>query len=242
MIKIQFYLRFHTRYGQSIWITGNADELGNNDPSKAIAMNYLNDEFWHGSIEINRKNAPKNIVYKYILKNEDGELLFEWGHDRNISLLKDISEITTSDIWNHAGEYENSFFTAPFKNVLLKEDHSKIKADSDKDPTHIFRVKAPLLKKGEALCLLGSNLKLGDWSTDKPMLLGKNGDWWEIKLNLLECSFPIAYKYGVYNTKEKSFIGFENGDNRILYTDAAKKKLSILHDGFVQFPNDTWKG
>ncbi len=242
MIKIQFYLRFHTRYGQSIWITGNADELGNNDPSKAIAMNYLNDEFWHGSIEINRKNAPKNIVYKYILKNEDGELLFEWGHDRNISLLKDISEITTSDIWNHAGEYENSFFTAPFKNVLLKEDHSKIKADSDKDPTHIFRVKAPLLKKGEALCLLGSNLKLGDWSTDKPMLLGKNGDWWEIKLNLLECSFPIAYKYGIYNTKEKSFTVFENGDNRILYTDAAKKKLSILHDGFVQLPNDTWKG
>lgn len=242
MIKIQFYLRFHTRYGQSIWITGNADELGNNDPSKAIAMNYLNDEFWHSSIEIKRKSASKNIVYKYILKNEDGELLFEWGHDRNISLLKDISEINISDTWNHAGEYENSFFTAPFKNVLLKEDHSKIKADSDKDPTHIFRVKAPLVKKGEVLCLLGSNIKIGDWASNKPMLLEKNGDWWEIKLNLLECSFPIAYKYGVYNTKEKSFIGFENGDNRILYTDAAKKKLSILHDGFVQLPNDTWKG
>lgn len=242
MIKIQFYLRFHTRYGQSIWITGNTDELGNNDPSKAVAMNYLNDEFWHTSVNFKRKNTPKNIIYKYILKNEDGELLFEWGHDRNVPLLKDITEINTSDTWNHAGEYENSFFTAPFKNVLLKEDHSKIKGDSDKDPTHILRVKAPLLKKGEGLCLLGSSEKLGDWATDKPLFLAKNGDWWEIKLNLSEYSFPIAYKYGVYNTKGKSFTAFENGNNRLLYTDAVKGRLSIQHDGFVQLPNDTWKG
>jgi 4-alpha-glucanotransferase len=50
------------------------------------------------------------------------------------------------------------------------------------------------------------------------------------------------YKYGVYDTKDKKFIGCENGNNRVLYCDAAKKKITILHDGFVQLPNNTWKG
>ncbi len=243
MIKLQFYLRFHTRFGQSIWISGNIDELGNNDPAKALSLDYLNDEFWYGSVDIRRKETSKSVTYKYILKNEDGELLFEWGNDRSIPLLKkEHNELQITDTWNHAGEYENAFFTAPFNQVLLAQHFSKVKADSDKDFTHIFRVKAPLLKKNEAICLLGKGDKLGDWSTIKPLLLEKNGDWWEIKLDLSDCNFPLAYKYGVYNTSEKSFTLYEDGDNRLLYSDIVKKKLSILHDGFVHLPNNTWKG
>ncbi len=40
-MKLQFYLRFHTEYGQSLWISGNADELGNDDAAKALPMEYL---------------------------------------------------------------------------------------------------------------------------------------------------------------------------------------------------------
>ena len=74
-MKLQFYLRFHTRFGQHLLITGNTDELGNNDPVKALPLDYLNDEFWSGSIEIKKKELQNNISYKYILKNEEGELI-----------------------------------------------------------------------------------------------------------------------------------------------------------------------
>ncbi len=248
-MKLQFYLRYHTQYGQSLWISGNTDELGNDDPGKALPMEYLNEEFWTAEMEIKRKDLTKNITYKYLLQNKDGEWIYEWGQDRFLEGLKksDLQELQLVDTWNHAGEYENAFFTAPFEKVLLKNKAAKKKRAGDKEPTHIFKVKAPLLPKNEVVCLAGSGERLGEWDTEKPILLQQEGQdheghWWSAKLDLSGTGFPVAYKYGVYNTREKKFIRFEDGNNRLLYSDAAKRKLTLLHDGFVHLPNNTWKG
>ncbi len=242
-MKLQFYLRFFTQFGQSLWVSGNTDELGNNDPANALPLNYLNDEFWHTSIEIKRKELQNTISYKYILKNTDGEFLYEWGHDRQINVFrKDLQEVQLVDTWNHAGEYENAFYSDAFNKVLLLGNQSKNKIIADKDFTHVFKVKAPLLRKNEVVCLLGNTERMSNWSESELVLLGKDGNWWTVKLDLSGCSFPVAYKYGVYNTKEKKFVCHEEGNNRLLYSDAAKKKVSILHDGFVHLPNNTWKG
>ena len=211
-MRLQFYLRFQTRYGQSLWISGNIQELGNGDPDKALEMEYLNDEFWSANTEIKRKNLPPVIHYKYFLKNVDGTTVQEWGNDRQFDHFeKEIQELQFVDTWNHAGEYENSFFTAPFHNVLLKQPVPKKGSSSDKQPTHLFKVKAPLLKKNEVVCLPGSGKRLGEWDTDKPVLLHKEGNgqgdgWWVASLDLSDASFPLAYKYGVYNVKEKKFV------------------------------------
>lgn len=247
-MKLQFYLRFHTRYGQSLWISGNTDELGNDDLTKALPMSYLNDEFWTASVTIKRKELEKHIRYKYFLTNEDGEIILEWESDRYLETCsKEIKELQLTDTWNHAGEYENTFFTAPFNNVLLKRAAPRITKQTDREPTHIFRVKAPLLEKDEVVCIMGSGDKLGEWSTESPALLQKenNGSpaaWWVAKLDLSGEGFPLAYKYGIYNTKEKSFVRYEDGNNRLLYGDASARKLTVLHDGFVHLPNNTWKG
>ena len=242
-MKLQFYLRFHTKYGQSLWLTGNIEELGNNDRAKAIPMVYLNDEFWTVSLDVKRKNFEKSFQYKYLLKNKEGEFLNEWGDDRTGETVgKDTTEVHFADTWNHAGEYENAFFTAPFDKVLLKSGETKTKPASDKKVTHVFRVKAPLLKKGEAVCVCGNGSRLGDWNTEDSILLTKEGNWWSVRLDLSETGFPLAYKYGVYNVKEKQFVNYEGGNNRLLYSDASKGKYTVLHDGFVQLPNNTWKG
>jgi 4-alpha-glucanotransferase len=242
-MKIQFYLRFHTEFGQSLWITGNIPELGDDDPSLAQPMEYLNDECWQYRLEIKKKSLKKNISYKYILKNSAGELLFEWGNDRTINIpFKTLEEIHLADIWNHAGEYENTFYTDAFDKVLLKKNQTKGKATADKNFTHILKVKAPLLKKNETVCVLGSGECMGDWSETKPLLLERKNNWWTVSLDLSGCSFPVAYKYAVYNKREKKFIRYEGGNNRLLYSDASKNKLTIIHDGFVFLPNNTWKG
>ena len=242
-MKFQFYLRFHTGYGQSLWLSGSIDELGNYDSDKALPLEYLNDEYWSGTFELKKKDLPKYISYKYFLKNEDGEPLFEWENSRQIEINdKDLLEIQLVDAWNHAGEYENTFFSYAFKKVLLKPNHTKGKTTSDKNFTHTFKVKAPLLNKHEIICLTGNGERLGDWSETKPVFLSRDGDWWNAKLDLSGCDFPVAYKYGVYNTKEQKFSVYEEGDNRLIYSDVDKKRVTVLHDGFVHLANDTWKG
>jgi 4-alpha-glucanotransferase len=240
-MRLQFYIRYSTSFGQSLWISANG-ELGTDLIDKAIPMTYMNEEFWFAEIKIS-KDTTALFKYKYILKHEDGEIVPEFGNDRSVEFPEHgIKEIQVLDTWNHAGEFENAFYSAPFTDILLKQDEGKAKSVSEKNITHIFKVKAPLLQKNEIICFAGNIDLLGNWSTEKPVLFSKEGNWWVCKLDLSDENFPVAYKYGTYNKKDKKFIHFESGDNRLLYGDASKKKLTVLHDGFARFPNSTWKG
>lgn len=245
-MKLQFYLRFHTRYGQRLWITGNLPELGNGNPEQAPAMTYLNEEFWTFSIEVRRKELPARLQYHYRLQNEDGTWVDDWEQHRELTGIakdKETGEWQLVDTWNHAGEYENSFYTAPFREVLLKRARSRrAKTNTTGNRTHIFRVKSPLLAKDEVICMTGSGEALGDWNTESPLLLQAEEAWWTLPMDLSAASFPLAYKYGVYNTAEKRFVRYEDGNNRLIYGDAAAGKCTVLHDGFAHLPNQGWKG
>jgi 4-alpha-glucanotransferase len=74
------------------------------------------------------------------------------------------------------------------------------------------------------------------------LLLAQENEWWTIKLNMPKESFPIYYKYGIYNTDEKKISCYEAGENRLLHNEPSSKKLTIIHDGFVRVPNNTWRG
>jgi len=240
-MKLHFYVRFHTEVGQSLHISGNIAALGNGNLEKAFRMTWLNNDFWHGTVETDIA-VPSKIHYKYILSYDDGFKVVEWGDDKEIDVVKTgTEEIELVDSWNYAGEYENVFFTAPFQQTLLKENHTRLKIKSPKIFTHIFKVKAPLLQKNEVICLSGSGPALGDWDTAQAILLGREGGQCSVRVNIPKENLPLFYKYGVYNIKEKTFVRFEEGENRFLFGDAANK-LTILHDGFVHLPNNTWRG
>ena len=315
-MKIEFYLRFYTHVGQSLYISGNIAALGNDDPEKAFPIQFMDDEFWHGTLEIDQ--LPDHpIRYYYILRGEDGTMTIEWGDDRILDCSgTGLDEIQVIDTWNHAGEYENVFFTSPYKDILLSRPDAKwaagpesswltglmtdrvIHSDSTDDPsegpvderrmaqglqstdlrkksklsrrklslngtdeasedglqknaaaqakgcvfTHIFKVKAPLLKKDETLCLLGNGKALRDWDTHSPLLMQLEGNWWTCRMNIPKEAFPILYKYGVYHQKEKKFLQYEDGANRQLHGDARRNKVNVLHDGFAHLPNKSWRG
>lgn len=241
-MTIHFYIRFYTRPGESLAVTGNTDELGNYTIENALPLTWLSNDLWTGTVTI---NAPQTnaIHYNYIFKNQEGFSMLEWNDHKTIDITKNpMQEIRVIDTWNHPGEFENAFYTDPFQEILLKEQETRTKSKAVKHPTHEFRVKAPLLQKNEVVCLLGSTNELADWDETAPVLLHHDHNWWTVKLHLPKESFPIQYKYGVYNTKTKTLEKYEEGANRWLHGDALVNTLTILHDGFVHLPNFTWKG
>lgn len=244
--KITFYLKFHTTFGQDLFITGNHPLLGDNDPAKALPLQYFNEEYWSVTIDLKETSLQESvIVYQYILRNTDGTLSYDWGNDKQLDLgIIQAKEIHVTDAWNFAGYYENAFYTEPFTKVLLEKAHTPVVVKTPRTTTHILKVKAPLLKKGETLCLLGSSQLFGNWDTENPLLLKRNKgeDFFQIQLDLNKESFPIAYKYGVYDVDQRKFVRYEDGNNRVMYDGVVKDKLSIIHDGFAILPNNTWKG
>lgn len=240
---LHFYLRFSTHFGQSISVSGNTAILGDDSVSNALPLQYLNDQLWHTVVEIDPAAAENPIRYKYILRDKSGEDIIEFGDDRIIEMahLK-VDKLELVDTWNAAGEFENTFFTQPFQQVLLKKNKPANGPQLKKTGSHWFKVKAPLLKENEVVCLTGSGTVLQNWDTDNPKLLYKEENWWSVKLDLFNEPFPITYKYGVYNIKDKKFVRFEEGNNRSLIADPVKKSFSIVHDGFIHLPNNSWKG
>src|ERR1700760_3055934 len=179
-VKIDFYLRYYTHPGQSIVVTGNIPALGNGDPEKALPLEYVDGEFWHGSLPAGAL-LPEHFPfsYHYILHREDGTQTEEWGDDKVIVRPADgVEEVQVIDAWNYAGEYENVFFTDPFREVLLPGAGKGRKGRSRKALTHVFMVKAPLLREGEVLCLSGNADVLGAWKEEDAVLLEREDDWW----------------------------------------------------------------
>jgi 4-alpha-glucanotransferase len=243
-LKLDFYLRFYTHPGQSILLSGNLPELGSGEITSAIPLEYVNGEFWHRSLVLEQTPAAP-VHYHYILKNSDGTLTEEWGDDKFVEAPDNgIEELQVIDTWNYAGEFENVFYTSPFRRVLLPRHKAGKKQKNKTAATHVFRVKAPLLEADEVVGLLGNAGALGDWGADEadPLLLSPEGDWWSLALSIPPESFPIEYKYAVYHKKDRRLIRFEEGPNRRLPGDARPNKVSILHDGFVHLPNRSWKG
>jgi len=242
-MKCQFFLNYHTNYGDSLWFSGDQNFLGTINENGLLPLEYLSANFWRLEIEIpDEKVKGQKLEYKYLLRNRNGEFEPESNYKRVIDFSKlKFETIKIYDEWNFAGAYQNVFYTSPFENVLLPI-HKKSKTVSDEPFTHIFKIKYPLLAKDEVICMVGDGLQMGNWDTKNPMLLGKEGDGWTIKLNLHHAEFPMGYKYGVFDKKKKEFVRFEEGDNRICFDAALDDECIIMQDGFARLPNNTWKG
>ena len=241
-MKLTFRLRFYTHFGQTLYLTGDHPLLGGGDTNKAIPLQYLDSEFWQVSLDW-PVNAKESIRYDYLFKDKDGSLVQDWGRERTLTPAEfDSNELLVIDSWNNASAIENVFYTEPFRKVLLARDSTDVRAQVG--TTHTFRVKAPLLAKSQTLCMCGEGPILGDWNTTKPILLSRvaGGSDLIVHLDLHEQAFPIRYKYGVFDLEKKSFVGFENGPARLLEDAIEANKRTVINDGFLRLPANTWKG
>ncbi|MGN6342927.1 MAG: 4-alpha-glucanotransferase [Ginsengibacter sp.] len=241
-MKISFYLRYYTVVGEELYVTGNNKFLGDNTPENAVQMRWLDNDTWTVTLDL-PDDFDDEIHYKYILKDLKGVYVVDGEEDRFINLsFKKKNSYSVFDTWNSAGAIWNVFFTKAFREILLPPV-TKIKVSFPKKFTHIFRVKAPLLKPGEILCLCGSTTHLNSWNTDAPIIMEPKNNWFIAKVFLDENEWPASYKYGIYNIEEKKFIGFEQGENRLIRKlEDPQNSITILNDGFVNYQPALWKG
>ncbi|MCU7551576.1 4-alpha-glucanotransferase [Chitinophagaceae bacterium LB-8] len=239
-MKINFLIRFSTKFGQNLSITGNIPALGLNKLENALPMSYLNENYWQATIEL-KSGGQESIQYRYIFQTETGENILEGEQERILFLDKNSKIITVIDTWVYAGSYELVFHTSPYQKIFFKEFKGLSKETSG-EYTHLFKVKAPLLSENECVCLLGSSQSFGNWQTERPVLLERKDKWWQVGLDFSSDQTPVSYKYGIFNIKDKKFVRWEDGGNRILNLNHPADQPVVLHDGFVRLPANTWKG
>lgn len=243
-MKLHFKLNYYTVWGQRLFVSGNIPELGNGDMTKALPLHFEAPEGWYLEIDVDRTEMFQ-ISYKYVILTEhDGRYSEEWGDDRHLTLdPAKMNHFFCFDSWNSPGRVENVFLSTPFQRVLLRDNHLTVKSKSAAKFTHVFRVHAPLLKKNEALCLIGDFDAMGNWSINKPVIMShEEGSCWSAVVDLSKAPSDVHYKYAIYNPEDNQFRYFESGPDRIAPVIKSKKTFVQISDDFVRVVNNTWKG
>jgi 4-alpha-glucanotransferase len=243
--KLTFQLRYHTVPGEQIFVTGDHAILGSDDLEKALPLQYLNDDYWFGELELSETLLSEPIKYKYFVKGISGELKIELGTPK-VFYPGEYAEVEVRlvDTWDFSGYYQNTFFTEPFQSVLLKNNLAEVPASAPETFTHIFRVKAPLLSKNQVIHLHGSAAEMGRWALAEPVALSRKAgeEYWTVKLDLSNASYPITYKYALFDTATQTHQQLETGSNRVVYDGSGPGKFTLVNDGFAVLPVNNFKG
>ena len=82
-MKTLFRLRYDSRWGEELFLTGNSTELGNWDPDKGVPMQYDGSGVW--SVET---DVTPTTEYKYFIREND-QIRWEDGPNRTLPKGKD---------------------------------------------------------------------------------------------------------------------------------------------------------
>jgi 4-alpha-glucanotransferase len=233
-MNLSLNLKFHSVWGQRLFVCGNLLEMGNNNEENALPLQYENELFWSTNFEATVEN-DFTITYYYFIINQDGTKMYS-AITHYVQVGK--NDIKTFDEWCGKHHAFTTFFTQPFTSIFNKQKNNP----PSKQASHLFKVKATQLGDHESFCIVGNVEKLGAWTTEKPKLLKYTNGFYEVAIQLPISDEKIIYKYGVYNTKLKQFIKFEEGDNRFIICTRKKQEQIIIQDSVVNLPVKNWKG
>jgi len=243
-MKVSFKIDYQTVWGQVIFLSGSTVEFGEWDPSRALQMR----SFVPGEWEIDCTfPSGKLLEYKYLIKDEDGNINWEGGKNRLLETNKmDFDEIRCRDFWRVRRESEIALSSSAFTKVLFRRadtDETVEKAHFKKTlriQIHVSKI-SPDCKIG----ILGDLPALGNWMDAYTLLLdGTQFPFWSIDIDAEKLKFPLQFKYVVYNTVKKQVLIWEQGSNRMIRDFVCKdpKSIKIHTDESFRFPVKHWKG
>jgi len=235
---IHFYIKYKTNFGQSL-IIRLTDPVLSTGADHDIKLNYLNDEYWYGNFDTDEQGIKDSLKYYYILREYGKPDRNDLCKNRSLSIKKiEADEINVFDDWQEYALEETVFNSKPFTQVF---GQAKVKEPTCKKPTHLFEVHANHLPDDKLLCICGAGKKMNDWDLSDPVIMKRKKNSWTVKLNLAKENFPLEYKFGVYDIKQKKAIFLEDGSNRVIYHQGDKDKLNVFRQ-FTVFHQHTWKG
>ncbi len=244
-MKLQFSTNYQTVPGQRIAVCGSSVFLGDWDSQKAFNLNYSSNGKWSGVLDF--KEPITELEYKYVLINEDGSNVWEWGANRKISLKGSGKKpIILVESWRAPSNEEKVFFSSAFHKAIMKPNINFKTKKSRAKKVLQFKIQVPRIGENYRVCLIGNIPQLGEWDAKKALLMGCGTSFpeWTTEINLAGLVTPLEYKYGIYDIAEKKLVTLEEGTNRFFEVPYMDDESFVLQksDESFGYPLGNWKG
>ena len=238
-----FNIEYRTSWGEEVRVLGSIPELGNNQPDKATPLHTVDGIHWTAEVDI---QIPGNgsVEYSYHIYRDGRTIRTEWNSLPRILHVADNPKkvYRIEDCWKNLPE-QQYFYTSAFTESLLAHRERSAAPKSYKKGL-LIKAYAPCIDSDHCLALCGNQKALGDWNPDKAALMSDiDFPEWQVEVDAGKISFPLEYKFVLYNKKERRAVAWENNPNRYMADPqiAANETLAV-GDRYVYFNLPAWKG
>ncbi|MEM6765375.1 MAG: 4-alpha-glucanotransferase [Bacteroidota bacterium] len=241
---LRFKIDYRTTWGERIYVCGSTPELGEWQIEQCPEMMLVGAETWELVLDLPYEKIPA-FEYKYLIKNDEGRLTWEFGNNRALRFSgKKYEIIDLLDTWRATQGLDNLFLTKAFSDIVFRRNERTRFSMGRKKVTHLFQVHAPKLPAHHILCVLGDDEALGEWDLSKAVPMSDEGfPLWKAGVKIQKQG-PISYKYAIYEKESMTFVRWEGGENRVSYAGVEKstQRLIITTDAFIKEEGELWKG
>lgn len=241
-MKINFSINYRTYWGQKLYVSGSVPELGEWDKSKAAEMRGGFNGDW--SLQLTMSETKK-FEYRYFVKDEQGNMIEEWGGNRIVDRDNSAEAYNLIDSWQDQ-PYDKSFYSSVFTKNLFRHDPETKKSKISISVTAVVTIKvfAPRVKTHQTLAISGNQKDLNFWDSTSPVRMNcTNAPEWEIELDASKITFPLEFKFLIIDKKTNETVRWDRGFNRQIDLSGQEKMQNTIISG-LRFNDDypDWKG
>ena len=219
-----FNIEYKTVYGENIVLNLNVDD-------KEVQCKLGTVDGHHWSCDLEMASKTKSCTYYYSVERDGKCCKTEWlvvKHQLNITAER-ANDYTIYDSWHDIPE-DSYLYSSAFTDCINHQQPAMVK-DNTFAKTIRLIVRAPQLKAGECLAMVGSDPLVGAWDVKRavPMVQQSYNEWTvDVNVEALAVNY-LEFKFVALNDKKGTEI-WETGYNRSIEIPEMKGGTVISYE------------
>ena len=241
-MKLQFNLLYQTTFGEVLVLNIlSGDESKKPDQHRMITLDGL-----HWTTDINTAAKSETFIdYYYSLQRDGVEVRHEWlmePHRLEFAAIKG-ARYTIYDHWIDIPE-DACMYSSAFTECIQARKRA-LSTKSEFVRTIRIKVRAPQLRIGEQLALVGADPALGGWEVNKALSMTEHEyhEWvLSIDADKLQSS-QMEFKFLIKNEENNVPCMWEDSSNRTIDLPVLQTGEVVVYElSQAYFPIHNWKG
>jgi len=213
-MRLKLNLQYTTQIGENVCV----NVCQHDGTITQYSMQPENNNFWVAEIDI-KKSCCGYVDYFYSIQRQTSEIRREWHaiSHRLETVGNDEANYISNDIWYDMPD-DSYLYSSAYTDCIHRRDR-EMSPKSDYAQTLRIKVRAPQLRQGEKLYLVGDGEQLGEWHSERslPMYEHAQCEWVAtIDATQFKAGDVITFKFIIRKDDGDPAIIWEEGENRTL--------------------------
>lgn len=237
-MKLTLNIDYRTDWGESLYISGNCEALGNGEWNRALKMTLDGTEHWSATVEL--PDDTQVLEYHYEVRHDNGHTKAEWGAPHRFARGRNARVYDIYDRWQDQ-PWDKPYYSSAFTECICSRS-MRAKESLPRVGYVTFQVAAPMIAPDCVLAISGDAPSLGNWNpADAKVMSDACFPNWTITVEGKDLAPDTEYKF-VILTKNGDVVAWEGGDNRRVGVKPAADASTIVAGMRFINPLSSWKG